>query len=73
MLEAAEELEFERAAAIRDRIAQMRGQMGKTVAEAEIHHATRSERGRHHKQQRSAAKQKPQDPKPQKPQKTKKR
>jgi len=47
MLEAAEELEFERAAALRDRIAQMREQIGKPLAEAEIHHATRAERGRH--------------------------
>jgi excinuclease ABC subunit B len=53
MLAAAEELEFERAAALRDRIAQMRGQMGKALDEAEIHHATRAERGRHRKQQRS--------------------
>ena len=44
MLAAAEELEFERAAAIRDRIAQMRKQMGKPLAEAEIHRATRAER-----------------------------
>jgi excinuclease ABC subunit B len=44
MLAAAEELEFERAAAIRDRIAQMRKQLGKPLAEAEIHHATRAER-----------------------------
>ena len=43
MLAAAEELEFERAAAIRDRITQMREQLGKPLAEAEIHHATRSE------------------------------
>ena len=40
MLAAAEALEFERAAAIRDRITQMREQMGKSLAEAEIHHAT---------------------------------
>lgn len=50
MLAAAEELEFERAAAIRDRIAQMRQQIGKPLAEAEIHHATRAERGRQRKQ-----------------------
>jgi excinuclease ABC subunit B len=50
MLQAAEELEFERAAAIRDRIMQMRDQIGKSVSEAEIHHATRAERGRHRKQ-----------------------
>ncbi len=42
---AAESLEFERAAAIRDRIQQMRQQMGKPLAQAEIHHATRAERG----------------------------
>jgi excinuclease ABC subunit B len=46
MLEAAEALEFERAAALRDRIAQMRQQIGKPLAEAEVHHATRAERGR---------------------------
>jgi excinuclease ABC subunit B len=49
MLAAAEELEFERAAAIRDRIAQMRKQMGKPVAEAEIRHSTRAERRSQHK------------------------
>ena len=59
MLEAAEELEFERAAAIRDRIAQMREQLGKPLAEAEIHHATRAERGRHHKPHRTARGPKP--------------
>ncbi len=55
MLSAAEELEFERAAAIRDRIAEMRQQLGKPLAEAEIHHATRAERGRHRKQQPKSA------------------
>ena len=59
MLAAAEELEFERAAAIRDRIAQMRKQMGKPLAEAEIRHSTRAERRSHRKsalaQTRSAA------------------
>ena len=60
MLAAAEELDFERAAAIRDRIAQMREQLGKPLAEAEVHHATRSERRRHYKQQpRTAHKQNP--------------
>jgi excinuclease ABC subunit B len=59
MLSAAEELEFERAAAIRDRIAQMRGQLGKPLAEAEIHHATRAERGRHRKRQQPAPTPKP--------------
>jgi excinuclease ABC subunit B len=47
MLAAAEALEFERAAAIRDRIQQMHDQMGKRVDEVEIRHATRAERGRH--------------------------
>ena len=41
MLAAAEALEFERAAALRDRIQQMRQQMGKRIDEAEIEHATR--------------------------------
>jgi excinuclease ABC subunit B len=66
MLAAAEELEFERAAAIRDRIAQMRGQLGKPLAEAEIHHATRAERHKHHHEQqpvgRKAKSKKPQGP-----------
>jgi excinuclease ABC subunit B len=52
MLTAAEELEFERAAALRDRISQMRQQLGKPLAEAEIHHATREERRKHFKQDR---------------------
>ena len=63
MLAAAEELEFERAAAIRDRIAQMRQQMGKPLAEAEIHHSTRSERRSQHKQQRPGRSVKPKQPK----------
>ncbi|MBN1591354.1 MAG: excinuclease ABC subunit UvrB [Pirellulales bacterium] len=45
MLAAAEALEFERAAALRDRIVQMRDQLGKSVNEAEIDHATRDHRG----------------------------
>ena len=49
MQAAAEALEFERAAALRDRIVQMRGQMGKSLAEAEIDHATRDQRGRRRK------------------------
>jgi excinuclease ABC subunit B len=48
MLAAAEGLEFERSAALRDRIQQMRAQMGKPVAEAKIEHATRDRRGRRH-------------------------
>ena len=59
MLAAAEELEFERAAAIRDRIAQMRKQMGKPLAEAEIRRSTRAER----RSQRKAPRPKP-DPQP---------
>ncbi|MEN6458157.1 MAG: excinuclease ABC subunit UvrB [Thermoguttaceae bacterium] len=55
MLAAAEELEFERAAALRDRITQMRGQLGRPLAEAEVHHATRQERRQHFKQDRRAA------------------
>jgi excinuclease ABC subunit B len=56
MMQAAEDLEFERAAALRDRIAQMRQQLGKPLAEAEIHHATRAQRGKQRKQQRPAPK-----------------
>jgi excinuclease ABC subunit B len=62
MLAAAEELEFERAAAIRDRIGQMREQLGKPLAEAEIRHATRAERGRHRKPHRTARIPKPGKP-----------
>ena len=36
MLEAAEQLEFEKAAALRDRIMQLREQMGKKVSEVEV-------------------------------------
>jgi excinuclease ABC subunit B len=46
MLAAAEDLEFERAAALRDRIQQMRQQLGTPLAEARIEHATRGRRGR---------------------------
>ncbi len=49
MLAAADALEFERAAALRDRIEQMREQIGKTVDEAELEHATRQQRGRRRK------------------------
>ena len=55
MLAAAEELEFERAAALRDRIGQMREQLGKPLAEAEVRHATRTERRKHFKQDKHAA------------------
>jgi len=59
MLAAAEELEFERAAALRDRIAQMREQLGTPLAEAEVHHATRAQRRRQHQQQRMGGRAKP--------------
>ncbi len=49
MLVAAEALEFERAAALRDRIVQMREQVGKRVDEAQVEHATRQGRGRRRK------------------------
>jgi excinuclease ABC subunit B len=49
MLAAAEALEFERAAALRDRIQQMREQIGQRVDRAEIRHATRQERGKRRK------------------------
>jgi len=49
MLAAAESLEFERAAALRDRIYQMREQLGKRMDEVEIRHATRDERGKRRK------------------------
>ncbi len=73
MLAAAEELEFERAAAIRDRIVQMRAQLGKPLAEAEIHHATRAERGRHRKQPQAAPGSKTPEPKPKRSRASKKR
>jgi excinuclease ABC subunit B len=49
MMAAAEALEFERAAALRDRIIQLREQMGKSLDQAVIRHATRDERGRRRK------------------------
>ncbi|OHB81050.1 MAG: excinuclease ABC subunit B [Planctomycetes bacterium RBG_16_64_12] len=49
MLAAAAALEFERAAALRDRIQQMREQIGKRADQVEIQHATRSARGRRRK------------------------
>ena len=55
MLAAAEALEFERAAALRDRIAQMRQQMGKPVEEAEVEHATRTGRGKRRKRRPSGS------------------
>ena len=49
MLAAAEALEFERAAALRDRIMQLRDQVGKRADEVELHHSTRAERGHRRK------------------------
>jgi hypothetical protein len=46
---AAEAIEFERAAALRDRIRQMSEQLGKRLDEAELYHATRTQRGKHRK------------------------
>jgi excinuclease ABC subunit B len=46
MLAAAEALEFERAAALRDRVQQMRGQMGKPVSEAKVQKGSGGRRGR---------------------------
>ncbi len=55
MIAAAEALEFERAAALRDRIQQMREQLGKAVDEVEIEHATRAQRGRRRKRRKASA------------------
>jgi excinuclease ABC subunit B len=46
MLAAAESLEFERAAALRDRIEQMRASMGKRVDEVEVRSFSRQGRGK---------------------------
>ncbi|MCE9553500.1 MAG: excinuclease ABC subunit UvrB [Planctomycetes bacterium] len=46
MLAAADELDFERAAALRDRIGQLRDSLGKRLDEVEIRSSTRAERGR---------------------------
>ncbi len=62
MLAAAEALEFERAAALRDRIGQMRDQIGKRTDEAEIDHATRSHRGRRRKKKGGTRIPKPEKP-----------
>jgi excinuclease ABC subunit B len=45
MFAAAEALEFERAAALRDRIQQMRAQMGKRLGDVKIEPARTSPRG----------------------------
>jgi len=46
MLAAADELDFERAAALRDRISQLRDSLGKRLDEVEIRSSTRAERSR---------------------------
>ena len=64
MMAAADALEFERAAAIRDRIQQMREQIGRRADEVQIEHATRAQRGKRRKRKRSA---RGRIPKPEKP------
>ena len=64
MLAAAEALEFERAAALRDRIAQMREQVGKRADEVQIEHATRAARGKRRKKKHRG---RGRIPKPEKP------
>jgi excinuclease ABC subunit B len=59
MMVAADALEFERAAALRDRIAQLRQQMGKSLDQAEVYHATRTERGKHRKKYSTGSKKPP--------------
>ena len=54
MLAAAEALEFERAAALRDRIQQMHDQIGKRADQVEIEQATRSARGKRRKKKHGA-------------------
>jgi excinuclease ABC subunit B len=46
MLAAAEALDFERAAALRDRVQQMRSQVGKPVSDAKVEKAARGRKGR---------------------------
>lgn len=55
MTAAAEALEFERAAALRDRIEQMQQQLGKPIGEVQLRHATRSERGKRRSRRKPAA------------------
>jgi excinuclease ABC subunit B len=53
MMAAAEALEFERAAALRDRIVQMRSQVGKRMSEVHIEQATRDGRGKRRKRRQA--------------------
>ncbi len=55
MMAAAEALEFERAAAIRDRIVQMRDQIGKQMNEVHVEHATREGRGQRRKRRQGSS------------------
>ncbi|NUQ62651.1 MAG: excinuclease ABC subunit UvrB [Pirellulales bacterium] len=55
MMAAAEALEFERAAALRDRIVQMRDQIGKRMSEVHVDHATRDARGRRRKRRQGSS------------------
>jgi excinuclease ABC subunit B len=64
MLAAAEALEFERAAALRDRIMQMREQVGRRADEVHVEHATRQQRGKRRHKKKSA---RGRIPKPEKP------
>lgn len=59
MLAAAEALEFERAAAIRDRIARMRDQIGRRTDEVQLDHSTPQDRARRRRQSRPARVPKP--------------
>ncbi|MCL4193793.1 MAG: UvrB/UvrC motif-containing protein, partial [Thermoguttaceae bacterium] len=54
MLAAAEALEFERAAAIRDRIARMRDQIGRRTDEVQLDHSTPQGRAKRRRQSRPA-------------------
>jgi len=56
MMAAADALEFERAAALRDRIEQMQQQLGKPLGEAQIEHSTRQQRGKRRKRYQKTAK-----------------
>ena len=64
MMAAADALEFERAAALRDRIQQMREQIGRRADEVHIEHATRAQRGKRRKRGKTA---RGRIPKPEKP------
>ena len=54
MMEAADQLEFERAAAIRDRITQMQDSIGKKVSEVKVASYDKSRSGGRRRQRRGA-------------------